>query len=226
MPIALRRSAIRPSHAPQVGQLNRGRARTLIGFGQQEPGPRPRPGPSSRRGSRPWRASWSARSRPTPESRSIAAPSAAARAACASSRDPKAVEAEKGLVDRVDFQGGREAAENAHDAPAHVAIEGVVRRADDHALRIDPLPAQVPRLAHADAERLGLVRAGDHTAIVVRQHDHRLAAQLRLKHPFAAGVEIIAVDESDRSRHVSIRIPLVTTPHTSKPESSPISISG
>jgi hypothetical protein len=60
---------------------------------------------------------------------------------------------------------------------------------------------QVPRRTHGDAERLGLVAARDHAAVIVRQHDDRLTAQLRLKHALAGHIEIVAVDEGDRTAH-------------------------
>ena len=62
-------------------------------------------------------------------------------------------------------------------------------------------------------------------AVIVREHNDRLAAQARLKHALAGGVEIVAVDEGDRRGHDrSMRIDFAITPHTSKPESSLISM--
>ena len=136
-------------------------------------------------------------------------------------------ETEKGLIDRVDFEIGREAGDGAHHARAHIAVERVIARPHDHALGIDALSADVPGLAHRDAKRLGFVRARDHAAVIVRQHDDRPAAQPRLKDALAGGVEVIAIDERDRGRHgLSMRIDLVTTPQTSKARSAVTSISG
>src|SRR5271168_3070648 len=61
--------------------------------------------------------------------------------------------------------------------------------------------------------------------VIVREHHDRLAAQPRLKHALAGGVEIVAIDEGDRRAHAhSMRIDFAITPHTSKPESSLISM--
>jgi len=79
----------------------------------------------------------------------------------------EAGQAEKGFVDRIQFKVGREVGEDAHHARAHIATERVVARAHARDLRAEPFPYHVPRLAHGDAERLGLIRAGDHTAVVV-----------------------------------------------------------
>jgi hypothetical protein len=62
------------------------------------------------------------------------------------------------------------------------------------------------------AERLGLVAARDHAAVLARQHDDRAAAQLRLKHAFARDLEIVAVDEGERAHDDSMRMPRVMTP--------------
>src|ERR1700733_13468561 len=78
----------------------------------------------------------------------------------------------------------------------------------------------MPGRAHLDAEGLGFVRAGDDTAVIVREHHDRLAAQPRLKHALAGGVEIVAIDKGERRAHAhSMRIDFAITPHTSKPES-------
>jgi hypothetical protein len=79
----------------------------------------------------------------------------------------EAGEAKERFVDRVDFQIGREARDRAHHATAHVAVERVIRAADDDTGRFEAVAAQVPRVAHHDAERLGLIAAGDHAAIIV-----------------------------------------------------------
>ena len=115
--------------------------------------------------------------------------------------------------------------QHAHDAGAHVAVERVVARADDHAVPGEALPVQVPGCAHLDAERLGLVRAGDDAAIVVGQHHDGLAPQLRLEHPLARRIEVVAVDQRERDRHgYSMRIACLTTPQTSSPVSAEISM--
>ena len=126
-------------------------------------------------------------------------------------------EAEKGFVDRIDFEIGREGAQHLHHPAAHIAVERVIARPHDDAGGLESLAMQMPRRAHGDAERLGFVAARDHAAVIVRQHDDRLAAQLGLKHALARDIEIVAVDESDRAAHGhSMRMLRVMTPHTSK----------
>lgn len=111
--------------------------------------------------------------------------------------------AEESFVDRIDFKIGGEGAQHLHNPAAHIAIERVIARPHDHAGVLELPAMQVPRRAHGDPERLGLVAARDHAAVVVRQHDNRLTAQLRLKHALAGHIEIVAVDEGDRAAHVT-----------------------
>jgi hypothetical protein len=129
---------------------------------------------------------------------------------------------------RINFEIGRELAQDVHHPGAHVAVERVIARPDDHAFGIDPLTADMPGLTHGDAERLRFVRARDDTTIVVGQHDNRFAAQPRLKHALARRIEVIAIDERNRSSHgcYSIRMDFVTTPQTSKLRSAVTSMSG
>ncbi len=115
----------------------------------------------------------------------------------------EAAEAEKGFVDRIDFEIGRETAQHAPHARAHIAVERVIARPHDDAGGFETIAMQMPWRAHGDAERLGLVAARDHAAVVVRQHHDRPAAQLRLKHALARHIEIVAVDEGERARHVT-----------------------
>jgi hypothetical protein len=104
--------------------------------------------------------------------------STAARSALASasSRAPRPAHAEKSFVDRIDFEIGREGAQHIHHPAAHIAVERVVARAHDHTGRRETHAVQVPRRPHLDAERLRLVAARDHAAVIVRQHDDRAAA--------------------------------------------------
>src|ERR1700677_3246418 len=83
----------------------------------------------------------------------------------------------------------------------------------------------MPGRAHLAAQGLGFVRARDDAAVIVREHHDRLAAQPWLKHALAGSVEVVAIDEGDRRAHDhSMRIDFAITPHTSKPESSLISM--
>ena len=53
---------------------------------------------------------------------------------------------------------------------------------------------------HFDPELLGFFTARDHTSIVIAEYDERTADQSRIKYPFARGVEIIAINESEVHR--------------------------
>src|SRR3954468_356207 len=113
------------------------------------------------------------------------------------------------------------------DTRAHIAVERVIARPHNHALSIDALPADVPGFAHGDAERLGFIRASDHTSIIVRQYNNRPAPQCRLKDALTRCVEVVTIYKRDRGRHgLSMRIALVTTPQISKARSDITSISG
>src|SRR6266849_3321820 len=57
------------------------------------------------------------------------------------------------------------------------------------------------RDAHRNAQRLGLVRASDHDAVVVAEHNDRLPVELGVKDPLAGDVEVIAVHEGEDRRH-------------------------
>ena len=139
----------------------------------------------------------------------------------------KAFHAEEGFVDRVDFEIGCEVAQHLHHARAHIAIERVIARAHDDARFLELRAVQMPRCAHGDAERLRLVAAGDHAAVVVREHDDGTAAQFGLKHALAGDIEIVAIDQGNRAAHrPSMRMLRVMTPHTSKDDASEIGMSG
>src|SRR3954470_14432108 len=136
-------------------------------------------------------------------------------------------ETEERLINRIDFKIGREAGDRAHHPRTHIAVQRVITRSHNHALSIDTLFAYVPSFTHGDSERLGFIRASDHTSIIVRQYNHRPAPQCRLKDALTRCVEIVTIYEGDRGRHgLSMRIDLVTTPQISKARSGITSISG
>ena len=61
------------------------------------------------------------------------------------------------------------------------------------------------RDAHGDAERLGLLGAGDDAAIVVGQHDDGAAGERWLEYPLARGIEVVAIDQADRGHGPNAR---------------------
>jgi hypothetical protein len=93
--------------------------------------------------------------------------------------------AEKGLVDRADFEIGREAAQHTYHARAHIAIERVIARAHDDAGGRKLIAMQAPWRAHGDAEGLGFVAARDSRSRRCRTVPHWPAAQFRPEHALA-----------------------------------------
>jgi len=107
-----------------------------------------------------------------------------------------AAQVEKGLVDRVDLDTRDQRAERGHHAARQVSVEGEVGREDRNLPLLDERPDLIEGLPHADAEGLGLVRAGDDAAVVVRQHDDGPPHKIGPEYPLAGGVEVVAVAES------------------------------
>lgn len=107
-----------------------------------------------------------------------------------------APQVEERLVDGVYLGGGNHAAERPDHAPRHVAVEVEITRKDGDAVPFFEVADLEIGVSHADAERLGLVRARDHTAVVVRQHDDGPPLQFGAEDPLARGEEIIAVAKS------------------------------
>ena len=50
--------------------------------------------------------------------------------------------------------------------------------------------------AHRDAGSLGLVAAGDDTAVVVRQHNNLFPVEPWVKHPLTGDKKVIAVNQA------------------------------
>ena len=57
------------------------------------------------------------------------------------------------------------------------------------------MPDLKPGGAHLDAQRFGLVAAGNGAAIVVGQHHHRKAAQAGAEDPLTRHVEVVAINQ-------------------------------
>ena len=51
------------------------------------------------------------------------------------------------------------------------------------------------RFCHADAQGFGFIGAGDDAAVIVGQHDYRLAYEVGPEKALAACIEVIAVNE-------------------------------
>ena len=90
---------------------------------------------------------------------------------------------EKGLVDGVDVERRCILAEERHDTPRHRTIEGVVTGKYRHAFALEQLAHLEERVAHLQPELLGLLRARNHTSVVIAQNNDRLAHELGMEHP-------------------------------------------
>ena len=106
-------------------------------------------------------------------------------------------EIQKRFVDAVNLYLGREALQHLHHAVAHVAVERVIGRKHRDVVALDLGPLLKVRVAHLEAERLGLVAPGDHAAVIVGKHDDGPSAQARSEHPFARRIEVIAIDQGE-----------------------------
>ncbi len=86
-----------------------------------------------------------------------------------------------------------------------------------------------PRDTHGDAERLDLGAAGDDTAIVIGEHDHRAVYQAWVEKLLAARVEVVAINQGKNWHRdqAAKRLNLpTTTPQTSSSMPSRTSIDG
>lgn len=63
---------------------------------------------------------------------------------------------------------------------------------------IHQLPHLEQRHAHFDAQRFDFIAAGDDAAVVVTEYSNGFADQVGPKHPFAANVKIVAIDQADQ----------------------------
>ena len=134
-------------------------------------------------------------------------------------------QSEKGLVDRVNLQFWREVRQNSHHPRTEVTVKRIVAGANNDAISGKLLPIKMPRCSHLYPERLSLIGSCYNASIVVGQHDDGFTPQLRLEHPLARRIEVVAVDQRNRGRHgYSMRIACLTTPHTSSPVSAEISM--
>lgn len=110
---------------------------------------------------------------------------------------------EKGLVDGVNLERGDQLPQRGHHTPRQVAIEREIGRKECDAIAFDGGAHLKKGLSHPYSEGLGLVRAGDDAAVVVRQHDHRPTVQIGSENALAGDVEIVAVAKAEH------RIPTV-----------------
>ena len=106
-----------------------------------------------------------------------------------------AAQIDKAFVDGIHLGARRKIAEDAHDAVGYVRVQRVVGTQRQNTVLLGQILALEPRLAHAYAQRLGLVRTRHHTAVVVRQHHQRHGFQVWAKQPFAGHIKVVAVHQ-------------------------------
>lgn len=107
---------------------------------------------------------------------------------------------EKRLVDGVDFQVRGKLTQHGHQPRGKVAVQGVVGREDPRAVPPEQLADVADRRPHRDAQRLDLLGAGHHAAVVVGQHRDRSPLQRRGEGPLAGHVKVVGVDQGEDGR--------------------------
>ena len=106
------------------------------------------------------------------------------------------VEAKKCFVDGIDLRAGHQRPQGVHHPLRHIPVKHEIGGEDRYAAARGQLPDLKIGHAHPDPEGFGFVRAGDHAAVVVREHDHGTPRERRVEHPFARSVEVVAVGKS------------------------------
>ena len=129
------------------------------------------------------------------------------------------------LIDGIHLHPWRHFAQHIHHPCRDIAVQRVIAAEHLNAVRLDQVADLEVRLAHTDAQRLGLVAAAHHTAIVVTQHHHRQATYIWTEQPLAAHIEVIAVHQRIDSRHAYtpgiLWMQCTTTPKISSSSSWP-----
>ena len=104
-------------------------------------------------------------------------------------------EAHEALVDGILLHLTYHAGHRGHDTLRKVAVELVIGREDHNAMLLEQGAGLEFRFAHGNTKGLGLLTARYDTAIVIGEHHHGLASEVRSEEPFTGNVEVIAVDE-------------------------------
>ena len=113
----------------------------------------------------------------------------------------KAGQVEECLVDGIKLDIGGKGLKGTHYAGRHVAVQWVVGGIDLNVVTADFAARLEQRFAHGDAERFGLVGAGNDAAVVVGQHDDRAALQVGREDPFTGNEKIVAIDQREDLFH-------------------------
>ena len=106
---------------------------------------------------------------------------------------------DKTLVNAVHLKRRGKSGDGLHHPVGNIGIETVVTGKDCNTARVKEIPATEIRLPHRNTQQLGLGITGDDTAIVVGQHHHRLAAQIRAIDLLTRGKKRIGINQSDHA---------------------------
>ena len=107
----------------------------------------------------------------------------------------------EGFIDGIHLQLRHLLLQQSHHPLAHIAIEGVVGAAHHHLLIAQAIRHLEIGRAHGNAQLPGLTAAGHDAAIVIGEHHHRLALQRWIKQLLARGIEVVAINQSQRCCH-------------------------
>lgn len=75
-------------------------------------------------------------------------------------------------------------------------LQRVIGREQLYLMLVHQMPHLKQWHAHLDAQGFDFVAAGDDTTVVVAEHSDRFTDQVGPKYPFAANVEIVAIDQT------------------------------
>ncbi|KQO32716.1 hypothetical protein ASF15_25215 [Pseudomonas sp. Leaf83] len=87
----------------------------------------------------------------------------------ASQRPAQPGQVEKALVDRIHLKPRRQLAQHPHHPGGNVTVQRIIAAECQHAVRLHQVADLEERLAHSNAQRLGLVAAAHHTAVVASE---------------------------------------------------------
>lgn len=92
----------------------------------------------------------------------------------------------------------RDLLQGGHQALAEIMVKPVIRTENKHFFGIGLILYLKPGRAHFYTERFCVGAARDDAAVIVSQHDHRSAAQVRAEQRLTAGVKGVDVGQIKR----------------------------
>gem|GEM_PF-4491977 len=101
------------------------------------------------------------------------------------------------LVNAVHLKRRGKSGDGLHHSVGDIGIEPIITRKDCNTARVKEIPATEIRLPHRNTQQLGLGITGNDTAIVVGQHHHRLAAQIRAIDLLTRGKKRIGINQGE-----------------------------